>query len=544
MRGRRAVRGRWPWQMLVVCGLVLGLAACGKEPKQPSGTVLVAMADNSFSPQIVRIPVGGSVLFHNAGRSDHNAYAVDKSWSTEKTFGNERMHPDDMTEIVFNAPGVYPFYCSYHATPDGKAGMVGVVVVGDVSYTPPTPARGVRAPVTAATGVTRHVPQEYPTIQNAVDAADPGDLVLVAPGVYREEVFITTPSITLRGVDRNTVILDGNFSVGTGVMVGADGVAVENMTARNYTLNGFFWTGVQGFRGSYLTAYNTGDYGIYAFGATDGVFEHSYASGSPDSAFYVGQCYPCHVVLDDVEGAYSGLGYSGTNSGGEMYVVRSRFPHNRSGIAVTTFDIELYPPGRETVMVGNSVTDSGISGEASGFYATETLAGTGIALGGTVGDRVERNYVARSRANGIIVVPLLDRHYWPSTDHVIRDNVVVDSGRADLVSGGLGSLHSCYAGNVYRTSLPWGLEVLNGCGKPHVPIASDLVASLSFFGAIAQVRLGQFTVQDYRTRPIPPPQPNMPGGPDAPVVPAVHAFAAHPVDLTAIKVPLPRNAAT
>ena len=139
-------------------------------------------------------------------------------------------------------------------------------------------------------------------------------------------------------------------------LVGADGVAIENLTARNYTLNGFYWTGVSGFRGSYLTAYNNGDYGIYAFGATDGVLEHSYGSGSPDSSFYVGQCAPCRVVLDDDIGAYSGLGYSGTNSSGEMYVLRSRFEHNRTGISTTTFDIELHPPGRETVIIANGRT--------------------------------------------------------------------------------------------------------------------------------------------------------------------------------------------
>ena len=127
------------------------------------------------------------------------------------------------------------------------------------------------------------------------------------------------------------------------------------MTARNYTLNGFFWTGVQGFRGSYLTAYNNGDYGIYAFGSSDGLFEHSLASGSPDSAFYVGQCAPCRVVLNDVIGKYSGLGYSGTNSSGEMYILNSRFEHNRSGISTTTFDIELDPPGRDTTIVGNEI---------------------------------------------------------------------------------------------------------------------------------------------------------------------------------------------
>ena len=37
---------------------------------------------------------------------------------------------------------------------------------------------------------------------------------------------------------------------------GADAVAVENMTVRDVTSNGFYWDGVTGFRGSYLTAIN------------------------------------------------------------------------------------------------------------------------------------------------------------------------------------------------------------------------------------------------------------------------------------------------
>src|ERR1700710_1412464 len=146
-------------------GLALTLGGCGKSEVNPTGTVLVSMADNSYSPAIVRIPVGGSIVFINAGRNDHNAIAVDKSWSSEKTFGNIKMRPDDMSEIVLSAEGVYPFFCSFHATPDGRAGMVGVVVVGNVDYTPPG-TRGVLAAVESASGVTRRVPQDYPTIQN------------------------------------------------------------------------------------------------------------------------------------------------------------------------------------------------------------------------------------------------------------------------------------------------------------------------------------------------------------------------------------------
>jgi plastocyanin len=529
--------------LIAVLGVAAVLSGCGKPEPKPTGTVLVSMADNAFSPAIVRVPVGGSIVFINTGRNAHNVFAIDKSWSSERTYGNINVPPGEMTEIVLNKAGVYPFYCSFHGTPDGKVGMVGVAVVGDAQYTPPSGGRGILPSVEKATGVTRRVPQEYPTIQNGVDAANPGDLVLIDKGEYNEAVFVTTPSVTLRGVDRNGVILDGKFELGTGIMVGGNGVAVENMTARNYTLNGFFWTGVQGFRGSYLTAYNNGDYGIYAFGSSDGLFEHSLASGSPDSAFYVGQCAPCRVVLNDVIGKYSGLGYSGTNSSGEMYILNSRFEHNRSGISTTTFDIELNPPGRDTTIVGNVVSDSGIDNEATGFYATETLAGTGIGLVGTHNNHVEHNLVVRSRNNGILVAPLLDRHYWPATGHIVRNNTVLASGRADLAAGGLGTIGNCFSGNIYRTSLPWGLEVLNGCGRLHVPIASDLSTDMTFFGAIAQVRTGRFTVTDYRTRPAPSPQPNIPGGADAPVRPAVNVYAGLRLDLDSIKTPA-ENAVT
>lgn len=143
---------------------------------------------------------------------------------------------------------------------------------------------------------TRLVPQDYPTIQAAVDAATPGDLILIERGVYREEVQVATPGLTLRGVDRNEVVIDGEFQRANGVSVlFADGVAVENMTAINNTSNGFFWSGVRGYRGSYLTAVNNAVYGIYAFDSSDGLFEHSLASGSPDAGFY--HDYPIKVPV-------------------------------------------------------------------------------------------------------------------------------------------------------------------------------------------------------------------------------------------------------
>src|SRR5262249_37172943 len=153
------------------------------------------------------------------------------------------------------------------------------------------------------------VPEDYRTIQAAVDAAKPGSLVLVAPGVYREAVTVTSPNIVIRGLDRARTILDGGFVRDNGIKVLADGVAVENMTGRDYKENGFFWTGVTGYRGSYLTAIRNGDYGIYAFDATKGQYDHDYGAGSPDAGFYIGQCYPCDAVITDSIAEWNGIGY-------------------------------------------------------------------------------------------------------------------------------------------------------------------------------------------------------------------------------------------
>ena len=68
-------------------------------------------------------------------------------------------------------------------------------------------------------------------------------------------------------------------------------------------------------------------------------------------------------------------------------------------------------------------------------------------------------------------------------------------------------------------------------------MASDLSGDMTFFGSIAQIRAGRFTVSDYRTRPAPSSQANLPGGADAKVAPAVHVFADLKLDLDAIRTP-------
>ncbi len=50
--------------------------------------------------------------------------------------------------------------------------------------------------------------------------------MLVAPGVYHESVRIDRPRVTLRGVSRDKVVIDGRSRQPNGVLVSAPGVAV------------------------------------------------------------------------------------------------------------------------------------------------------------------------------------------------------------------------------------------------------------------------------------------------------------------------------
>ncbi len=343
-----------------------------------------------------------------------------------------------------------------------------------------------------------NVPDDYDTIQAAVDAAAPGDLVLIAPGEYNEAVDVETDDLTIRGLERNTTILDGEFELNNGIRVlGANGVAIENLTARNYLFNGFFWTGSDGFRGSYLTATRNGDYGVYGFGTVNGLFEHSYGSGSPDAGFYLGQCYPCNTVIDDVVSEYNGLGYSGTNSGGDLYIVNSIWRFNRSGVVPNTGSYELCYPQRETTIIGN-VVYSNNNGETPAIDAARLAQGTGIFVAGGTRNLIERNLVFDHDLTGIGMIPFPEDNpsdaipeedpgdcfqevgptpdpstlpatlLWPAEDNVIRGNVVSDSRMADLATADAGTSATpdggnCFEGNTFETSAPTDIETKAPC---------------------------------------------------------------------------------
>ena len=386
-------------------------------------------------------------------------------------------------------------------------------------------------------GGTRLVPQDYPTIQSAVDAAAPGDLILIDRGIYREEVQVSTPGLTLRGVDRNEVVIDGEFQRSNGVSVlSADGVAVENLTAINNSSNGFFWSGVRGYRGSYLTAVNNAVYGIYAFDSSDGLFEHSFASGSPDAGFYIGQCDPCQAVITDSISEWNGLGYSGTNASSELYIVNSVFRHNVAGIAPNTLDGELLPPFHGVSIVGNLVHDNG-NVDAPALAFEWAAQGNGILLAGGGDSYVARNRVLNHPQSGIAIFPMLDANFYMSFDHRVEANVVEGSGLADLTLGGPATSGNCFEGNEHTSTMPAALELTQPCNGLRLPALFEIGSTTAQLGRLFESGLDLQPDVDISALPHPEPLPGMPDAVNAPVVPAVDVFNSSRPDTDGISVP-------
>ncbi|MFH9229387.1 right-handed parallel beta-helix repeat-containing protein [Streptomyces lydicus] len=338
----------------------------------------------------------------------------------------------------------------------------------------------------AGAQVTIRVPADAPTISDAVSLARPGDLVLVAAGVYHESVKVDTARITLRGVSRDKVVIDGRLRQPNGVVVSAPGVAVENLTVENNTQNGVLVTGsakaaaglpgggggydtgnepvtfLKSFLVSHVTATRNGLYGIYAFSAQNGVIEHSYASGGADSGLYVGQCKPCNIVVRDNVAELNAVGYEGTNASEDMYVVGNRLVGNRVGLTTNSDHQEKLLPQKGSVIAGNLIAanqQTATPEQADGGW------GIGVGIDGGSDNRFLRNRIAGNRNAGLVITATAD---LPPVGNQIVDNRFTGNGvdvgwTFPTATRGRGN---CLRGNDLRTTVPARLATTAACPLP------------------------------------------------------------------------------
>ncbi len=324
--------------------------------------------------------------------------------------------------------------------------------------------------------------------------AHPGDIILVQPGTYHEEVNISKPWITIVGANQRKVILDGNFSFDTGITAyGAPGVVVRDLTVRNYRVNGVFFFKSDHWGMDHIVAIDNGEYGLFALSSRWGIINNSVAIGGGDSGFYIGETHQCDCVINNSTAYGNVVGYSGTRVDG-VVIENSRFINNSVGVAPNT----LLPPfalvlsGRwnhplfasnhtienNVIMDNNNATVQGVGISAS--YGVPI--GTGISLAGVSGNMVRNNTITGNTRWGIAEWYFL----YPPTGNTFQSNSFSKNG-VDFWSDGTGflgcgdnqspngdALPSCGTAPVLRLTIPnpfKEIELLLSLGHPTAEVS-------------------------------------------------------------------------
>ena len=427
------------------------------------------------------------------------------------------------------------------------------------------PASATQAKAKALIVTQRHAPyRHHVTIQAAVDAARPGDWILIDRGVYVGPVVIRKPRLHLRGVDRNAVVIDGKHARNTnGIEVHkTDNVHIDNLTVRDFDLktingsggNAIWWNGgdgsghigAHGWWGSYLTAYNTGllgGYGLFASNSVNGSWKHVYASGFADAGLYVGACRDCHARIDHATSENNALGYSGTNAGGHLVVANSTFRSNSAGIVPSSLAHDDLPAPQNgacssgsnrstlpkfrsthishcTIFHNNLVIDNNNLSTPADADTLGAPWGVGLVWPGLYGDLVKNNTVRGNANFGILAFEAPDPFppekstiYFQLSGNRFVGNRFTDNGTrpggADigLEGGAFGarrSVNNCFANNHFATSIPAGIERTWGCQHARTPNGGPQLQP-----TIAAL-IGESGARTSTPQPAPGPQPTMP----------------------------------
>jgi parallel beta-helix repeat protein len=325
------------------------------------------------------------------------------------------------------------------------------------------------------------------SIQAAVDAASPGDTVIVPPGRYYETVTIAKSGITIRG-SRGAVLDASGFSVGIRAAAAPGGpgcppatlsdLEIDGLRIENASFTGVLLRGVDGFTVRDGVYTGNEEYAIFPICSRNGLIEDNDVEGTDDAAIYIGNSHD--VIVEHNHATDSTVGIEIENSTG--IVVRGNTAvGNTSGI-VTFVLPGLAVPVTEGVLVERNIVMH--NNRPNPLLPSEDVVGlipTGTGILTVGADRVllRANRVVGNDSGGIAVIALPFPNPDPRVDpfpdgNRVTGNVALANGRspdplrspypgADLIYDGAGS-GTCFSGNVFASSVPTALELLYGCG--------------------------------------------------------------------------------
>ena len=313
-----------------------------------------------------------------------------------------------------------------------------------------------------AGGRTVRVPTDHETIQDALDASRPGDVVLVDPGVYPEALRMSTEGVELHGVDRNTVVLSGDGRLDDGIAVTADDVAITSLTVRGYRRDGIRIGAtaddpLEGYRVAGVTLDRNGGDGISIGAASGGRIEQVLAWGHPGAGIALRSCFPCRLNITKSASDHNGTGILVSNAGGDTSIGETTIAASRRGIVLAT---ETAPtaPQRDVDLADNRLEGGDLT--TTPGAASPWPEGVGILIAGGRANQIDRNRITGFAAAGL---EISDVAGTLAEANEVRTNIVSGNG-VDLVFSGEGTpLGNCFRHNTFDSSSPPDIQSTQSC---------------------------------------------------------------------------------
>ena len=325
------------------------------------------------------------------------------------------------------------------------------------------------------------------SIQAAVDAAQPGDIIHIEAGIYKEAILVNKPGIQLIGLvcdpSQKVIIQNpGDEENGITVRDDGDGFVLKNVTIENFEENGVFMIRADNFLLSHVETINNGEYGLFPLFCNNGIIEYCSATGHDDTGIYVGQSgnllLQYNVAFENV----NGLEIENCTN---VAAIKNHSYDNVSGILVvllpgltvkTSSDISI----TENIIESNNHVNFA---DPEGGFEALVPSGSGILVVGVDRVEIKNNKISNNNFTGIATVstvilgglggipPEAFADIEPNPDGTkITNNILAHNGSAppaglplpgvDLLWDGSGT-NNCWKNNTYATSYPALLPVCN-----------------------------------------------------------------------------------
>lgn len=260
------------------------------------------------------------------------------------------------------------------------------------------------------------------SIQKAVDAANPGDTIVVQPGIYHEAgracpfkpketcaVSIVKDNITLVGLSGSSAVtIDNPKGLSIGIGIGkyyecSPQYRINGNQVIGFTVNGFTDTGIEltcvtNWEWAYDSVSKDKIYGFYPVFASHGRLDNSVATDATDTGFYVG--ISDHIRVDHNVAYDNVSGYEFENTFGSLMDHNTAYD-NTGGILEFIIPGDPMEHSYDNVISDNVVVQNNNANKCTGGVVCTVPPGTGILVIGGTNNQTLRNNVTNNRSYGI-----------------------------------------------------------------------------------------------------------------------------------------------